>query len=174
MQVNEQTGLPDFKSEPEEEPDETDIIEEMDQTNTQAGQNGQNLQSGGDATQQTASGFQTGAGPGLNSDNTSSALNQGINTNKLSVGVASANSRTSVAPVENPALNSSGVSVSYIIVPLILLFVVALVLAYKRAREFDEGAQETIPAETELLEEVESEVKKVKKKRKKPKRPHHH
>ena len=145
----------------------------MDQTNTQtqAGQNSQNLQSVGSQAQQTANGFQGSSGVDLSTDNTSNVLNQGISLQNLSVGVASANTKTTTEPPKSPEVISSGMPASYVFVPLLILFVFALVLAYRRAKKFDERALKTSPAEVALLEEIKQV--KNKKKKKKPKKPHH-
>lgn len=134
----------------------------------------QSLQPQGSHTQQTSSNFQNGSGVNLSNDNTSSLLNEGVGAGNLSVGVASANSQTSIAPAEPVVLKDSGVPVSYVLVPL-LLFFFALFLAYKRIMRFEKNSLENTKAETELLEDVAWVTKdKKKKKKKKPKKAHHH
>jgi hypothetical protein len=143
-------------------------------TNTQAGQDLQNLQPQGNHAQQTSSNFQAGTGVDLSNDNTSSLLNEGVGVGNLSVGVASANSQTSIAPAEPVVLKGSGVPASYILIPLILFFF-ALFLAYRRIRKLDKTALENVQAEEELLEDTTWVTKaKKKKKKKKPKKAHHH
>jgi hypothetical protein len=146
----------------------------MDQTNTQGGQDLQSLQPQSSQTQQASSNFQAGSGVDLSGNNTSSLLNQNVGAGNLSVGVASSNSQTSIAAPGPVVVKSSGVPGFFVLI-LLVLFVLALVLAYRRARKFDNDVLETTPAEEELLGEVTWVTKtKNKKKRKKPKRPHHH
>ena len=143
-------------------------------TNTQGGQDLQSLQPQAGQTQQASSNFQAGSGVDLSENNTSNLLNQGVNSGNLSVGVASAGSQTSVAAPESVAAKSSGVPGFFVLIPIVL-FIFALVLAYRRVRKFDNNALETTPVEEELPEGVAGFTKtKNKKKRKKPKRPHHH
>ncbi|HEX5798205.1 MAG TPA: hypothetical protein VFX79_02515 [Candidatus Saccharimonadales bacterium] len=142
-------------------------------TNTQAGQDLQNLQPQGNHTQQTSSNFQNGTGVNLSGSNTSSLLNEGGRTGNLSVGIASANSQTSIAPVEPVVLKDSGVPTFYILIPLVLFFF-ALYLAYRRIIKFDKTTAEDVQAEGVLLEEAARIPKAKKKKRKKPKKAHHH
>lgn len=143
-------------------------------TNTQAGQDLQSLQPQNRQTQQTTSGLQAGSGADLNNSSTSNILNQGVNTEGLSVGVASTNSRTSIAPPEPATLKSdSSIGPMPYATLLFLFIVIVLVIAYKRARKFGEQTLESSEAETDLVEEIPL-VKKAKKKRRKPKRPHHH
>jgi len=146
----------------------------MDQTNTntQAGQDLQNLQPQGNQTQQTGSNFQNGSGVNLSDSNTNDLLNKGLDAGSLSVGVAGANSQTSIAPPQQPvATQDSGVSPFYVII-ILFLFFLSVFLIYRRARKFDREAMTTSPAEEELLEGI-TWVTKEKKKRKKPKKAHH-
>lgn len=143
-------------------------------TSTQGGQDLQSLQPQAGQTQQASSNFQSGSGVDLSENNTSNLLNQGVNAGNLSVGVASAGSQTSVGAPGPVAIKNSGVPGFFVLIPVVL-FIFALVLAYRRVRGFDNNALETVPAGEELLEKVSWVTKtKNKKKRKKPKRPHHH
>jgi hypothetical protein len=143
-------------------------------TNTQAGQDTQSLQPGGNQTQGNASPLQTGSGAGLSGNDSSDILNQGAPAGSLSVGVAGSSSQTSIAPVEPVVLKDSGVPVFYVFIPLILFFF-ALFLAYRRIRKLDKTALESTQTEEESLEDVTWVTKdKKKKKKKKPKKAHHH
>jgi hypothetical protein len=154
---------------------ETAIIKKMNETNTstQGGRDLQSLQPQGSQTQQTTGGLQAGVNSSISSSgNTSNVLNQALNSADLKVGLASANSQTSVAPPELIATKDLGVSGVYIFIPLFLFFLV-LLLAYKRSREVAQTSFEGGSPNKELPDET-TRVKKTKKKRKKLKRPHHH
>ncbi len=147
----------------------------MDQTNTnaQGGQDLQNLQPQGNQTQQAASNFQNSGGVNLSDSNTNNLLNKGLDTGSLSVGVAGANSQTSIGPPKQPiAAQDTGVSSFYVII-ILFLFFLAVFLIYRKARKFDREAMETSRAEEELLEDITWVTKEKKRKRKKPKKAHH-
>ncbi len=148
----------------------------MDQTNTQAGGNAQSLQPQAGQTQGSASPLQTGSGAGLSSSDSSNILNQGTAAGDLSVGVAGSSSRTSTGPPGNTASANTGIPGFFALIPLVL-FLFALILAYRRIRKFDrQTPEENARPEEEMLEDLTwvTKAKNKKKKRKKPKKPHHH
>lgn len=146
----------------------------MNEANTQAGQDAQSLQPGAAQTQETASQFQAGSDVNLSNGETANALNQGMNTSRLSVGVSSSGSRTATT-APTPANSSGGLDgvIFYVIVALLVALGIILFTAFRRSRKIQ------LPEETPVdviasLDGAASKPKKTKKKRKKPKKPHHH
>lgn len=140
-------------------------------TNTQAGQDLQNLQPQGNQAQGATGSFQAGSGVNLSNPNTSNLLNERTGSRSLSVSVAGT-SQTAVAPPQPVSINSSEVPAYYIIVPLVLFFFVVL-LIYMRALKGNKFLIQELTENDELPAQI-PKTGKTKKKRKKPKRPHHH
>lgn len=141
-------------------------------TNTQSGQDLQNLQPQASHAQQTTSGLQTGAGTGSLNNEASSLLNQSLVNSNLRVGVANASSQTSIAPAgPMPQKADSAVGPMFYVALLFLFIAFALVVSYRRTRRLNEDVSDNTRAE-DLLKEI-SKVRKTKKKRKKPKKAHH-